>query len=173
MLAALVRALIGAWKKLNDLPPPPAAPRVPPITVPIEQNAPLATESPTLAGRPLRYLIGRAAPSDGLDGDVTEVGYDVTTPAKRGISIAYCNLFDEKNTGNYGPYLHTSDTAAQYSEGRRRNALRRALSWRHHRARGRLASGYRCAAPQGGQAGHAMLVRRLPQGCRGRQSVGG
>ena len=38
-------------------------------------------------------------------------------PTKRGIAIAYCNLFDEENTGKYGPYLHTSDTAEQYGEG--------------------------------------------------------
>ena len=34
-----------------------------------------------------------------------------------GLCIAYCNLFDERNTGQYGPYLHSSDTAAQYGEG--------------------------------------------------------
>ena len=34
-----------------------------------------------------------------------------------GVSIAYCNLFDERNTGRYGPYLHTSGTAKQYNEG--------------------------------------------------------
>jgi hypothetical protein len=27
------------------------------------------------------------------------------------------NLFDEKNSGRYGPYLEPSDTAMQYSEG--------------------------------------------------------
>jgi hypothetical protein len=113
MLIALVRALTGAWKKLNELPPPPTTPRAP---VPIEQNAPLATAAAAFAG-PLRYLIGRATPSDGADGEITEVGYDVTTPAKRGRSIKYANLFDEKNTGRYGPYLHRSDTAAQYNEG--------------------------------------------------------
>jgi hypothetical protein len=36
---------------------------------------------------------------------------------KHGISIAYCNLFDEHNSGKYGPYLHNSDTAKQYNEG--------------------------------------------------------
>ena len=39
------------------------------------------------------------------------------SPVKRGISIAYGNLFDELNTRRYGPYLRTSDTAAQYNEG--------------------------------------------------------
>ena len=38
-------------------------------------------------------------------------------PARHGVSIAYCNLFDEHNTGHYGPYLHSSDTAAEYNEG--------------------------------------------------------
>ena len=45
------------------------------------------------------------------------VSYSTNSPVKRGISIAYCNLFDENNTGKYGPYLHTSDTAKQYNEG--------------------------------------------------------
>ena len=48
--------------------------------------------------------------------EVTEVAYSAA-PVKRGISIAYCNLFDEHNTRRYGPYLRTSDTAAQYNEG--------------------------------------------------------
>jgi hypothetical protein len=70
-----------------------------------------------LAGKPLRYLIGADSAGPGRDEDVTVVSYNTTQPAKRGISIAYCNLFDENNTGRYGPYLHTSDTAQQYNEG--------------------------------------------------------
>ena len=62
-----------------------------------------------LEGLPLRYLIGTDSPSG--DG-ILECGYD----SNFGI-IAYCNLFDEKNQGNYGPYLHNSDTAQQYNEG--------------------------------------------------------
>jgi hypothetical protein len=69
-----------------------------------------------LAGKPLRYLIGADAPGKGADDEVTVVSYGAQ-PAKRGISIAYCNLFDERNTGRYGPYLHTSGTAKQYNEG--------------------------------------------------------
>ena len=70
-----------------------------------------------LDGKPLRYLIGTDASGPGRDDAVTEVSYDTTQPAKRGISIAYCNLFDEHNSGRYGPYLHSSDTAAEYHEG--------------------------------------------------------
>ena len=70
-----------------------------------------------LAGKPLRYLIGTDAAGSGHDNEVTEVSYNATAPVKRGISIAYGNLFDERNTGHYGPYLHTSDTAKQYNEG--------------------------------------------------------
>ena len=77
----------------------------------------LPAAADALAGRRLRYLIGTSASGPGRDGEVTEVSYDTSEPAKRGISIAYCNLFDEKNTGRYGPYLKTSDTAAQYNEG--------------------------------------------------------
>lgn len=70
-----------------------------------------------LAGKPLRYLIGTDAPGEGSAGDIVEVGYDVTRPPRNAMAIKYCNLFDEHNTGRYGPYLHTSDTAAHYGEG--------------------------------------------------------
>jgi hypothetical protein len=70
-----------------------------------------------LAGKPLRYLIGTDAAGAGHDSEVTVLSYNATAPVKRGISIAYGNLFDERNTGQYGPYLHTSDTAKQYNEG--------------------------------------------------------
>jgi hypothetical protein len=70
-----------------------------------------------LTGKPLRYLIGASTSGPGRDDEVTVVSYNATEPVKRGISIAYCNLFDENNTGRFGPYLHTSDTASQYNEG--------------------------------------------------------
>jgi hypothetical protein len=70
-----------------------------------------------LEGKPLRYLIGKDGTMRGKEGEIVEVGYDVEAPPKAGIGIKYCNLFDENNTGAYGPYLHTSDTAAQYDEG--------------------------------------------------------
>jgi hypothetical protein len=69
-----------------------------------------------LSGKPLRYLIGGSA-GPGHDDEVTMVSYSTNSPVKRGISIAYCNLFDEHNSGRYGPYLHNSDTAKQYNEG--------------------------------------------------------
>lgn len=61
--------------------------------------------------KPLRYLIGADFVSK-VDGFITECGYDSSTG-----DIAYCNLFDEKNTGKFGPYLTASDTAADYGEG--------------------------------------------------------
>jgi hypothetical protein len=70
-----------------------------------------------LAGKPLRYLIGASSSGPGHDDEVTVVSYTASTPVRHGISIAYCNLFDETNSGKYGPYLKTSDTAAQYNEG--------------------------------------------------------
>jgi hypothetical protein len=70
-----------------------------------------------LRGKPLRYLIGTDRSGGGRDGEVTVVSYSTSEPARRGVSVAYCNLFDENNTGKYGPYLHTSDTAQQYNEG--------------------------------------------------------
>src|SRR3981189_522627 len=53
-----------------------------------------------LAGQPLRSLIRAGG------------------KPRRGIGLKYANLFDEKNSGRYGPYLEPSDTAAQYSGGR-------------------------------------------------------
>ena len=73
--------------------------------------------SSALEGKPLRYLIGTEASWPGREDEVTVVSYSTAQPARRGISIAYCNLFDEHNTGRYGPYLNTSDTAKQYNEG--------------------------------------------------------
>jgi len=73
--------------------------------------------SNALTGKPLRYLIGASSSGPGHDNEVTVVSYNAAEPVRRGISIAYCNLFDENNTGRYGPYLKTSDTAAQYNEG--------------------------------------------------------
>lgn len=64
----------------------------------------------SLEGQPLRYLIGTDNPK-ATDGIVL-CSYD----SKVG-TIAYCNLFDEHNTGKYGPYLYTSDTAVEYNEG--------------------------------------------------------
>jgi hypothetical protein len=79
--------------------------------------APANARANVLEGKPLRYLIGTEASWPGRDDDVTVVSYSTSQPARRGISIAYCNLFDEHNTGRYGPYLNTSDTAKQYNEG--------------------------------------------------------
>jgi len=60
----------------------------------------------------------------GRDGEIVEVGYDWSKPLPAGITIAYCNLFNEKYSeqskqlrDEYGPYLKTSDTAAEYGEG--------------------------------------------------------
>jgi hypothetical protein len=83
---------------------------------PDSQNR-IETRINTLEGKPLRYLIGTDGTASGRDDAVTVVSYSTTQPAKHGISVAYCNLFDELNTGHYGPYLHASDTAAQYNEG--------------------------------------------------------
>ena len=62
--------------------------------------------------RPLKYLIGYDGPNPGSNSHIVECGYDSNFG-----DIAYCNLFDEKNTGQLGPYLHTSDTASDYDEG--------------------------------------------------------
>jgi hypothetical protein len=97
-------------------PPPPAHARGSQAAADASHGA-SKTRVDALEGKPLRYLIGTEASGSGRDDQVTVVSYSTTRPAKRGVSIAYCNLFDENNTGRYGPYLHTSGTAAQYSEG--------------------------------------------------------
>ena len=68
-----------------------------------------------LGGKRLRYLIGADGRQVGSADEVTEVSY-WSAPAKHGISIGYCNLFDEDSTGRFGPYLPQTDTAAQYKE---------------------------------------------------------
>jgi len=87
------------------------------LVLPPTRPAPEQPAANPLAGKPLRYLIGADSPGRGGDGEVTMVSYSATQPAEHGVSIAYCNLFDERNTGRYGPYLHTSGTAKQYNEG--------------------------------------------------------
>jgi hypothetical protein len=77
-----------------------------------------------LAGKKLRYKIGADYPGKGTAGEIVEVGYDWTKPLSDVISIAYCNLFNEKYSEQsrkereqYGPYLKSSDTAKDYGEG--------------------------------------------------------
>jgi len=88
---------------------------------PVAQSPPHGVSAPhaksPLEGKRLRYLIGTEASEPGDDNAVTAVSYDTTRPVRRGVSIAYCNLFDERNTGRYGPYLSPSDTADAYDEG--------------------------------------------------------
>lgn len=72
---------------------------------------------PALAGLPLRYLIGSDEPGHGRDGEVIEVGYDISVRPVFGVAVKYCNLFDEHNTGRFGPYRDESDTAKEYDEG--------------------------------------------------------
>jgi hypothetical protein len=57
-------------------------------------------------------LIGKDA-DPGTDDSITVIGYDATTPPKNGVK--YCNLLDEKNTGKYGPHIH-SETGEEYNE---------------------------------------------------------
>lgn len=68
-----------------------------------------------LEGKALRYMIGAEIPKIYRDG-IIEVGYDINYKINDN-DIAYCNLFDEENSGKYGPYLRDSDTAKEYDEG--------------------------------------------------------
>lgn len=69
-----------------------------------------------LAGKPLRYLIGADSAGPGEDGTITVVPYG-DSMVRHGISVGYCNLFDEENEGKYGPYLKDTDTSREYGEG--------------------------------------------------------
>lgn len=85
------------------------------------QEAPKAERVPypedVLSGMPLEYLIGTSKVQLGKPGRLTEVAYDVDALPKFGVGVGYVNLFDETNSGKYGPYLHNSDTAEEYNEG--------------------------------------------------------
>lgn len=79
--------------------------------------APVAkSQENPISGQPLRYLIGGDGTPSCRPGTVVEVNYDAGR-APCALAIRYGNLFDEKDTGRLGPYLHSSDTAADYSEG--------------------------------------------------------
>ena len=69
-----------------------------------------------LAGKPLRYLIGADGPVRGAANEIVEAPYGDEAHGDC-VKIGYCNLFDEEMTGDYGPYLFTSDTAEKYGEG--------------------------------------------------------
>jgi len=81
-----------------------------------KDNEQLNGDNP-LVNMTLRYLLGASSPGRGDEGVATVVAYDVERPVKHGVSIAYCNLFDETNSGDYGPYLNSSATAEKYNEG--------------------------------------------------------
>ena len=70
-----------------------------------------------LAGKPLRYKIGTDYPGQGSIGEIIEVSYDIEAPPPVGLSIAYCNLLDERNEGRFAPYREQTGTARQYDEG--------------------------------------------------------
>lgn len=74
-----------------------------------------------LAGKKLRYYIGTSDTPLVHPNEIVEVAYDVDVPPLVGIPIKYGNLFDEEydenSGGDYGPYLHDSDTAQEYHEG--------------------------------------------------------
>jgi hypothetical protein len=87
------------------------------VREPVKAESRLPPPEDVLSGMPLEYLIGTSAVQYGRAGRLTEVAYDVDVLPSLGIGVGYCNLFDENNTGKYGPYLHDSDTAAEYGEG--------------------------------------------------------
>lgn len=78
----------------------------------------IAPEADELAGLPLDYLIGQGTMPATRRGRIVEVAYNVdAVPPGENPAIAYGNLFDEENTGDFGPYEKPGDTASQYGEG--------------------------------------------------------
>lgn len=70
---------------------------------------------PNLWGFPLRYLIG-------ANRVVAEPHVFTMVPwmeAAEGVGLigGYCNLFDEEDSGDFGPYLRKGHTAAEWHEG--------------------------------------------------------
>lgn len=90
----------------------------PAVTPPRDDQSAIiaALDGNALAGKPLRYLIGADGSVACESNAVFEAPYGEKVVGECS-KIAYGNLFDELNTGGYGPYLHSSDTAAQYGEG--------------------------------------------------------
>jgi peptidoglycan hydrolase-like protein with peptidoglycan-binding domain len=75
---------------------------------------PPAAVTDTLAGKPLRYLIGLDE-SDPQPSAIVEIGYDATRPVGE-VAAKYVNLRDEKDSGNYAPYLPPDDIESEYGE---------------------------------------------------------
>ena len=97
LIACAQSASVEASDHINLLPHPYFPPAL---------SAKLQTASANpLEGKLLRYLIGTDGPVSGSHDTVIEVAYDVGRPPAKGMAIAYCNLFDEENTGKYAPYL--------------------------------------------------------------------
>jgi len=69
-----------------------------------------------LTGKPLRYLIGLERDPAPDATDIFELGYDATRPPAPAIGCKYVNLRDEKDSGDYGPYLPPDDIDDTYGE---------------------------------------------------------
>lgn len=69
-----------------------------------------------LAGLRLWYHIGRKI-NTVPEGRFAIVPWDQNEAPALGVRAAYCNLLDEENKGEYGPYMRATDTASKYGEG--------------------------------------------------------
>lgn len=70
-----------------------------------------------LAGMAIRYIIGANGTGFGEVGVVTVAPYG-EPPALYGLSIGYCNAFEEVFSGKLGPYIKGDDVAEEYDEGK-------------------------------------------------------
>ena len=69
-----------------------------------------------LTAKPLRYLIGLERDPAPDASDIVELGYDATRPPAPAIGCKYVNLRDERNSGDYAPYLPPDDIDDTYGE---------------------------------------------------------
>lgn len=113
------KAAVKVFQRAHDLTPDGIAGPITQAAIEQALNAqhlPPLGASP-LAGKSLAYLIGADNPPAAQDAStITEVGYDETKPVSGGFSIKYGNLYDEKASGHFGPYLPPTDTAEEYGE---------------------------------------------------------
>lgn len=70
--------------------------------------------NPDLHG-PFRYLIAVDDQIEGKEGEIFEMGLHGVRP-KRGKFFLYKNLLVQEDFSKYGPYVASSDTAAEYGE---------------------------------------------------------
>lgn len=106
-LISTIWANLGKQQQRADAVDPAPAEK-PPVEAPAAALVPLDD--------PLDYVIGADDTPPGSVGRITEGPFDAP-PTLHGVSIAYCNMLDQRKNRICGPYLTPKGTAKEYSEG--------------------------------------------------------